>query len=49
MEVSGQFHAPGSFTHGEISPGINRIRGWVGPRECLDTVASSLVIILTDL
>jgi hypothetical protein len=36
--VSGQIHAPGRFTPGEITPGTHWIGGWVGPRAGLDAV-----------
>jgi hypothetical protein len=38
MEVSGQFHAPGSFTQRGRAPITHSIRSWEGPRAVLDTV-----------
>jgi hypothetical protein len=34
--VSGQLHAPGRFTLGEIARGTHWIGGWVDPRAGLD-------------
>jgi hypothetical protein len=42
MEMSGQLH--GRFTPGEIIPDTHWIRGWVGPRAVLDTVAKRKIL-----
>jgi hypothetical protein len=38
MEVNGQLHAPGCFILRKRALGTHWVRGWVGPRACLDAV-----------
>jgi hypothetical protein len=47
MDVSGQLHAPGRFTPGEIASGTHRIGGWVEPRAGLDAVKKRKISGLT--
>jgi hypothetical protein len=44
IEVSGQLHDPARFIPRERVRGAYWIRGWVGPRAGLDTVAKRKII-----